>query len=960
MKSRELAGNNGALKKLVCALFALLLLLGAAEAPACAAGPGAKQQLVHVGFFRLDGYHNMNSDGEKSGYGYDFLQMISGYANFKYIYVGYQKTWSNMLEMLADGEIDMLTYAPKLPEYQKRFDFSRHSIGTSAVLITAPVASAVFAAHDYQSFDGMRVGMLRVAGHKATLAAYAAEKGISCTPVYYDDFRNMKKALKAGKEIDAMMSEEMRLLSDEVVIDKLGSREMYVMVKKGNRQLLDTIDEAIGKLDAANPSWMSDLQGKYFFSAYTDRLPVTLSELQYIKSLVTQGKKLKVLFSPTRYPLCYVQNGKAAGVFVEIFRQIAARYGLPYEFVRADSLDEYYRLRANAAADIVLDFAGTSDTAEILGYRLTSVYANSSCSIITAKNFDGAMHTVAAIRDSVTFNNIAKKRTPRARILGFDTFDECVDAVRSGAADCAYVYASTAQIFALRDNRYRIKTKQLSDQTFEFRLAINAKTDMLLYGLLNKAARNFSRSETEKIINSYLLNARQNYTLLDYLANNPLLMLSVPFLLLLILVSFIMVQKANARKLKASNSELNANRVALEKALTAAKAASAAKTRFLSQMSHDIRTPLNGIIGMTKIAGDNLKDPARATDALGKISQSSDHLLTLINDILDLSRIESGKMTMTREPTDIRVTISQCVDILNSSVISRDLEVVTEIAPVKKPFVLTDALHVRQILINIISNAVKFTPDGGKIVFSAKCSPDPEGKLLLARFEVSDNGIGMNEDFQKHIYEAFTQADEYNARTQFKGSGLGMSIVRQFVDMLGGTIDIRSKLKAGTSVVVELPFEIDRNADAKAAETAQENGEAQADLAGARVLLAEDNEINMEIACVMLENLGIRADQAEDGQIAVEKFKASGVGAYQCVLMDVMMPRLNGYEATRAIRALDRPDAASVPIIAMTANAFSEDVKAALDCGMNAHIAKPVDIQVLTKTLADFIAKPRG
>jgi len=301
--------------------------------------------------------------------------------------------------------------------------------------------------------------------------------------------------------------------------------------------------------------------------------------------------------------------------------------------------------------------------------------------------------------------------------------------------------------------------------------------------------------------------------------------------------------------------------------------------------------------------------------------------------------------------------IGQCVDILNSSVSSRDLEVVAEVAPIANPFVLTDALHVRQVLINIISNAVKFTPDGGTITFRADCRPDPEGRRLLARFEVSDTGIGMSRDFQKHIYEAFTQADAYSARTQFRGSGLGMSIVRQFVDMLGGHIDIRSKLGNGTSVVVELPFEIDRDINAKETENPADSGAAQISFAGVRILLAEDNEINMEIARVMLESLDITVDQADDGLLAVDKFKSSAIGTYQCILMDVMMPNMNGYEATRTIRALDRPDAATVPIIAMTANAFSEDVKAALDSGMNAHIAKPVDPEVLTKTLTAFLTQ---
>jgi len=950
-------GNN-VLRKLACFAFALMLLFSAGGLPASAAAElSAKQQVVHVGFFKLDGYHNMSHTGEKSGYGYEFLQMISGYANFKYVYVGYQKSWGDMLDMLKNGEIDMLTCVPKLPEYQKFFDFSEHSIGKSSALLTAPVSSTVFAAHDYKPFSGMRVGMLRTSNRKDALAAYAAKKGISYTPVYYDSYESMKAALKNEKDIDAMIFEEMRLLSDEVIIDRFGNRDLYVIVKRGNKQLLSTVDEAIRKLDAANPGWEVDLQSKNFFSKYSSGMTKTLSESRYISSLISKGKKLKVIFNPVRYPLCYFQNGKASGVLVDIFMQMAAEYDLPYEFIKAKNTSDYSRLKENGKADIVLDFSDTADEAEILGYRLTSVYASSSYSVITKSGFTGTAHSAAIITGSDVFENIAKKYNPRVKILSFDTFGECVDAVKSGAADCTYTYSSTAQIFALQDNRDRIKAKQLNHQIFEFRLAVNTKTDMLLYGLLNKAARNFSSSETEKILNSYLLNAKQNYGFSDYLMNNPLLMLAILFVVLAALVGFIVVQNKNAEKLTASNNALNASHAALENALVAANEANKAKTKFLSQMSHDIRTPLNGIIGMTKIASDNLNDPERLTDALGKVSRSSDHLLTLINDILDLSRIESGKMTITHEPADIRAMIDQCVDILNGSVIDRHLDVVTDISPVEKPFVLMDALHVRQVLINIISNAVKFTPDGGKIVFSAKCSPDKDGEKLLGRFEVADTGIGMSEDFQKHIYEAFTQADSYNARTRFQGTGLGMSIVKQFVDMLGGTIDIRSDLGAGTTVIVELPFDIDHDANAKAAENPEGMCETQADFTGARILIAEDNEINMEIASVLLESRGIVVDKAEDGQTAVDKFRASKAGEYQCILMDIMMPNLNGHEATKAIRALDRPDAKTVPIIAMTANAFSEDVKVALDSGMNAHVAKPIDVDVLMRTLAAFIHK---
>lgn len=924
--------------------------------PALAAGmsSSAGQQVVHVGFFRFAGYHEMNTAGEKSGYGYDFLQMIAGYANFKYIYVGYQKTWADMLDMLDNGEIDMLTYAVKLPEYEERFDFSEHSIGTSAAILTTSTSNAAFAANDYRPFDGMRVGFIRDANRKAAFDEYAQTKGFSYTPVYYADISDMQAALAAGSEIDAMVSDELRVLSDEVIIDKFDRQDLYVMVKKGNLELLHAVDEAIRKLNMADPGWNLDLQKKYFLSDYSAHFSMTPAEAQYIEDLSASGQKLRVLFNPARYPFSYYKGQEAAGVLVDIFKDFAAEYGLPYEFVKAGSTDEYYRLRESDEADVVLDFVESTDEAEVLGYRLTSSYADTNCSVITSSSFTGTPGTAAVIEGSKAFEDIAKESNSRMKISGYATLNDCVAAVKSGAADCTYAYSITAQICVIEDKTNSIKATQLNSRSFQFRLAVNSDADMALYGLLNRATHSQDSSATSELLNAYVLDAKRDYSLWDYFTDHPDVLIAVISVVMLALVGFILFQKKNSSRLKMSNAALETSRSALENALAEANSANASKTRFLSQMSHDIRTPLNGIIGMTNIAAGNVEDTQRVSDALEKIRRSSDHLLTLINDILDLNRIESGKMTIAHEPTDIRATIEQCPEVLKGSAINRDLAISVDTEQIDCPFVLTDALHIRQILINIISNAIKFTPDGGSIAFRAEGRQDQAGHVLRCRFEVADTGIGMSEEFQQHIFEAFVQEDAYNARTQFKGSGLGMSIVKQLVDMMGGRIDVSSKPHAGTCVVVELPLEIDRSAAEKPAPRPGEDR--RYSFSGAHVLLVEDNEINMEIAKTLLESSGIRVDTAEDGRIAVDAFAASAVGEYRCILMDVMMPNMDGYEATRAIRSMARPDAKTIPIIAMTANAFAEDVQTALDNGMNAHIAKPINVRIVMETLAKYLS----
>ena len=947
--------GGGAIRRIVSSFLALLFVVMCLCQPAFASGIPASsgQQVVHVGFFRFGGYHDMNTAGEKSGYGYDFLQMIAGYANFKYIYVGYQKTWNDMLDMLDSGEIDMLTYAVKTPEYEERFDFSEHSIGTSFALLTTSTSNTAFAANDYSPFNGMRVGFIRDANRKAAFDYYAKGKGFSYTPVYFDDIASMQAALAAGSEIDAMVSDELRVLSNEVIIDKFDRQDIYVMVKKGNTELLHTIDEAIRKLNMADPGWNVDLKKKYFLSDYSASFSMTPTETKYVEGLSSTGKKLRVLFNPARYPFSYYKDGEAAGVLVDIFKNIASDYGLPYEFVKTGNAEEYYRLRKDDEADIVLDFVESTDEAEILGYRLTSSYADTNCSVITSRSFTGTPDTAAVIDGSAVFNEIAKESNPRIKISSYDSFEDCVAAVKSGSADCTYMYSITAQIYVIEDKTNSIRATQLGSTNFQFRLAVNSDADMALYGLLNKAAHSQDSADTNELLDTCVLEAKRDYTLWNYFADHPGVMIATLSVVMLVLIGFIVFLKRNSRKLKMSNDALEASSGALENALAEANNANASKTIFLSQMSHDIRTPLNGIIGMTGIAAANVDDPQRVSEALEKIRRSSDHLLTLINDILDLNRIESGKMTIAHEPTDIRATIDQCTEVLKGSIINRDLALTIDTEQIEYPYVLTDALHIRQILINIISNAVKFTPDGGSITFRAEGRRDETGDTLLCRFAISDTGIGMSEEFQKHIFEAFVQENSFDARTQYKGSGLGMSIVKQLVDMMDGSVDIQSKLNVGTSVFVELPLEIDNTAGEKTDESL--SGESKPDFSGIHVLLAEDNSINTEIAKNMLENRGMKVDTAQDGKIAAEMFAVSAVGEYQCILMDVMMPNMDGYEATRAIRAMDRQDAKTIPIIAMTANAFAEDVHKALDNGMNDHIAKPINERIVMKTLEKHI-----
>jgi signal transduction histidine kinase/CheY-like chemotaxis protein len=417
-------------------------------------------------------------------------------------------------------------------------------------------------------------------------------------------------------------------------------------------------------------------------------------------------------------------------------------------------------------------------------------------------------------------------------------------------------------------------------------------------------------------------------------------------IMLVVIFGFLIYAVSTSKNDRKMLKQQEANNVLLAKAAEEANSANAAKSEFLSHMSHDIRTPINGIVGMTSIAMKNQDNKEKVADCLHKISGSADHLLTLVNDVLDMSRIESGKVDIAHAPMDIRTVIDNCYSIISGQILSREIDFFKDFSNIKHPHVLGDELHTRQILINILGNAVKFTPDGGTIQFRVKELESEDDKGLY-RFEIEDNGIGMSEEFQEHIFEAFSQADN-GSRTNYMGTGLGMAITKQFVDLMGGKITVRSKLSEGSCFTVDLMLDVDPEKREENAAVVNEN------VSGMKVLLVEDNMLNMEIAEEILEDEGVIVDTAENGQIAVNEFEASAPGTYDAILMDIMMPVMNGFEATKAIRASSHTDAKRIPIIAMTANAYAEDVHAALDAGMNAHIAKPINIPLLLATLNKY------
>ena len=932
-------------------LMTMLLLTALLSLSASAAETVSQHERVRVGFFAMDGYHMMDEDGNRSGYGYDFLRLMARYWDVDYEYVGYDKSWEEMQQMLIDGEIDMVTSARRTPEREELFDFSR-PIGTNNGILTVRSDNSTIVEGKYSTYDGMRVALLRGNSRNDEFAEYARTKGFTYKSVYFDSAEEIAEALQNGT-VDAIVTSSLRKMNNERILEKFGSSDFYVIVKKGNTELLNKINYAIDQMNAAEGSWKTTLYNKNYETTDTKNLEYTEEE----KRIIAQYSKenpLHVLCDPTRYPYSYTENGEVKGILPDYFRKIADYAGLSYEFLVPATRDEYIAYQSNKdAVNISIDARlDTDNYAETKEWGLTAPYITMRMARVTRRDFDGKIHVVTTVNQTAS-TSIEDVLAPGAEKLMCSTRQEMMEAVRNGKADAAFVYYYMAQAFVNSDTTGTMTYTLLEQPTFSYRMVVSSTENHALAGILTKAMYAMPDNLVEDLATQYTTYKATNLTLADMIRLHPVTVVAIIVFISWMAVTLIVIlnRLQTRRKL-----QLAAQQKAKEMAVLAeqAQAASKAKSTFLSNMSHDIRTPMNAIIGFTNIALHQDSVPEMHS-CLKKIEESSDHLLSLLNDVLDLSRIESGKVEFSPVPANITAVTDSVIEIVKGMLLNRELNFEVHREPLQNPYVMTEPVRIREILVNILNNAVKFTKDGGTIRFDAGNRPGADAQHIVICYRIKDTGIGMSEDFQKKIFDEFAQ-EENGVRTQYKGTGLGMPISKKYIELMGGTITVDSRKGVGTTFTVEIPMEL-TNAEKveKTKPFVQHN-----DLKGIKVLLAEDNDLNAELATILLEDLGMTVTRAADGQEVVDLFAEYPAGTYDIILMDIMMPKMDGHQAAKAIRAMyaDRPDAEEIPIIALSANAFSEDVQASLDAGMNGHVSKPLNMEEVTKVIERNLNRP--
>ena len=932
-------------------LMTMLLLMALLSLSASAAETVSQHERVRVGFFAMDGYHMMDEDGNRSGYGYDFLRLMARYWDVDYEYVGYDKSWEEMQQMLIDGEIDMVTSARRTPEREELFDFSR-PIGTNNGILTVRSDNSTIVEGKYSTYDGMRVALLRGNSRNDEFAEYARTKGFTYKSVYFDSAEEIAEALQNGT-VDAIVTSSLRKMNNERILEKFGSSDFYVIVKKGNTELLNKINYAIDQMNAAEGSWKTTLYHKNYETTDTKNLEYTEEE----KRIIAQYSKenpLHVLCDPTRYPYSYTENGEVKGILPDYFRKIADYAGLSYEFLVPATRDEYIAYQSNKdAVNISIDARlDTDNYAETKEWGLTAPYITMRMARVTRRDFDGKINVVTTVNQNAS-TSIEDVLAPGAEKLMCSTRQEMMEAVRNGKADAAFVYYYMAQAFVNSDTTGTMTYTLLEQPTFSYRMVVSSTENHALAGILTKAMYAMPDNLVEDLATQYTTYKAMNLTLADMIRLHPVTAVAITvFISWMAVTMIIIVNRLRTRR----KLQLAAQQKAKEMTVLAeqAQAASKAKSTFLSNMSHDIRTPMNAIIGFTNIALHQDSVP-EMHNCLKKIEESSDHLLSLLNDVLDISRIESGKVEFSPVPANITAVTDSVIEIVKGMILNRELNFEVHREPLQNPYVMTEPVRIREILVNILNNAVKFTKDGGTIRFDAGSRPGADAQHIVICYRIKDTGIGMSEEFQKKLFDEFAQ-EENGVRTQYKGTGLGMPISKKYVELMGGTITVDSRKGVGTTFTVEIPMEL-TNAEKveKTKPLVQHN-----DLKGIKVLLAEDNDLNAELATILLEDSGMTVTRAADGQEVVDLFAEHPAGTYDIILMDIMMPKMDGHQTAKAIRAMyaDRSDAEEIPIIALSANAFSEDVQASLDAGMNGHVSKPLNMEEVTKVIEHNLNRP--
>ena len=1070
-------------RKSACVMLSLLLLLSAVL-PVKAAAETAPAKVVRVGSFE-DTFNYVNEKGARKGYGYELLETLSGYTGWQFEYVTCD--WSDCFEKLKNGEIDIIGGISYTEDRTQEMLFSDEPMGVEKYYLYADLSRADISASDFKTLNGKKIGVLMGTEPEVMLAEWEEKYGLKTEHVNISNNEDVKQKL-ANHEIDCFVSLEESFWAERGIstITRVGESGIYYAINKNRPDIKEELDDAMRALDEAVPFYTADLYKRYFSMDYTPIL--TGEEKAWLRE--HGAIRMGFLTSDSGVSTFDPATGEFTGVITDYIQFAADCLGnqeLEFQLVGYDSKEAELDALKSGEIDMIFHCDQNPNLAEEYHFACTNTTWTSNLMAVTNKQHfnENNVNRIAVPQNKLSLKKYLAFYYPQWEIVDCDTQEDAARLVKDGQADCFVTGISSENKYSKKYSFYSVPLVNPVKSCF----AVNSGNRSLL-SILNKTIKAMPVNMLAGALAMYKSSARK-VTLSDFIKDNffKVMLISSIAVAVVLLTILMLLQKARkaeaaARKAASDTQELNAKlQVAVEKAETANRA----KSTFLSNMSHDIRTPMNAIIGFTTLALSNINDTERVKDYLGKTLASSNHLLSLINDVLDMSRIESGKIHLEEVEVNLSDVLHDLKTIVSGQIYAKQLELYMDAMDVTDEDVYCDKTRLNQILLNLLSNAIKFTPAGGTVSVRVRQLAGKVRGCGQYEFRIKDNGIGMSQEFAQKIFEPFEQ-ERTSTVSRIQGTGLGMAITKNIVDMMGGTIEVQTAQGKGTEFTVCVPMRAqteqrpvekiteleglkalvvdddfntcdsvtkmlvkvgmraewtlsgkeavlrarqalemsdvyhayiidwrlpdmngievtrqirslhddtpiiiltaydwsDIEVEAKAAgvtafcskpmfmfdlrETlmsalGQKQTDAvqgllpdkNADFKGKHILLVEDNELNREIAQEILREYGFLVDSAENGAVAVEKVSTAAPGSYDLVLMDVQMPIMDGYTATRKIRALDDPARAKLPILAMTANAFDEDRRNALESGMNGFLSKPIVIDDLVQELRKIL-----
>lgn len=935
------------MRKSVCAMLCLLLLLSAVL-PVKAAAETAPAKVVRVGSFE-DTFNYCNEKGARKGYGYELLQTLSGYTGWQFEYVTCD--WSDCFEKLKNGEIDIMGDISYTEDRAEEMLFSDEPMGEEKYYLYADLSRADISASDYKTLNGKKIGVLMGTEPEVMLTEWEEKHGIKTQHVNISNNEDVKQKL-ANHEIDCFVSLEESFWAELGIstITRVGKSGIYYALNKDRPDLKEELDNAMRALDEAAPFYTADLYKRYFSLDYIPIL--TGEEKAWLKG--HGAIRMGFLTSDRGVSTYDPATGEITGTITDYIQFAADCLGnqeLEFQLVGYDDKEAELNALKSGEIDMIFHFDQSPNLAEEYRVACTNTTWTSNMMAVTNQQHfnENKANRIAVPQNKISLTRYLAFYYPQWEIVDCDTQEDAIKLVKDGQADCFITGVSSEAKYSKNHGFYSVLLPNPAKSCF----AVNSGNRSLL-SILNKTIKAMPANMLTSSLAMYKSSSRK-VTLSEFIKDNFFMVLlvssiAVAAILLTILKLLRKARKAEAAARKAANDtqKLNAK---LQIAVENAESANHAKSTFLFNMSHDIRTPMNAIIGYADLASRHSDDPAKLKNYMENIQVCGQNLLMLLNNVLDLARIENDKTEMEYSVSDVDKDFRNCIAMFRNQADSKG-QTLTVTTHLLHPYVYVDIPHLTEVCTNLVSNAVKYTGAGGTIRCDVTQKPGEKEGWCNMVITVADNGIGMSQEFQKHIFEPF-ERERTSTVSKVEGSGIGMGIVKKLVGLMGGTVAVESKIGVGSTFTVTIPCRIASEDETQAKR--ETNPSDQKCLCGTRILLTEDNDLNAEIATELLQEEGCTVDRAKDGVECVDMLEKAANGTYQLILMDIQMPVMNGYDAAKKIRRMDDPQKAGIPIIAMTANAFTEDRQVALDAGMNDHIAKPINMNVLVPTLRKYL-----